>query len=272
MAQNGTEQVAGDLLGVSIIKLRGERGAAPRAPRCCRGARGHRLRLRCRLLGARTLRLGSAPSRPTRPRSSSHAPSSRRARDRASPQAPSSLRARGSASSTSAGPDDTWPLTVGAVEPMTPRFMSSGGISPPRPRPRMPRRQRRCVRRTARRLTRLRSRRSGSRELIGNRRNSSRRRDLEVIAALAEIDHIRVVRVAENAQEEALVERLAVAAQELARLAANGARRHRMILARRELGHRLLEQRERLIAREPLADHLRLRGARRWCTRCRLER
>jgi hypothetical protein len=68
------------------------------------------------------------------------------------------------------------------------------------------------------------------------------------------------VRVAKNAKEEALVERLAVASQKLARLAANGARGNRRILARRELVDRTLEQRERLVTREPLSDHLGLGG------------
>src|SRR5687768_918979 len=102
------------------------------------------------------------------------------------------------------------------------------------------------------RLT-LRSDRHGSLELIGNRRDVGRRRQLPIVSTLPEVDDVGVVRVPQNADEHALVERLAVTAQKVARLTTDVAREHWRVGATGEDVDGPSNEVERLVSREALA-------------------
>jgi len=65
------------------------------------------------------------------------------------------------------------------------------------------------------------------RELIGDRIRFGGRRNLEVVAATTQIDYPIVMRILEDTDEHPVVQALAVAAEEIARLRANIARADR---------------------------------------------
>jgi hypothetical protein len=91
-----------------------------------------------------------------------------------------------------------------------------------------------------------------ARELLGHRRCLGGARDLEIIAALAQIDDAFVVRVFQNADEHAVAETFGIALQQLTCAKANVAGAHRLF-ARRHVVDRLANELERLGARQTLA-------------------
>jgi hypothetical protein len=91
------------------------------------------------------------------------------------------------------------------------------------------------------------------RHLLGYRRCLGGTRDLEVVAATAEIDDPRVVRVLQDSHEHALVETFRIVAEQLPRAATHlaGARR---LVAGGKLTDRASNKVERFGASEPLTD------------------
>ena len=79
-------------------------------------------------------------------------------------------------------------------------------------------------------------------ELLRDRGDLHRQRDLVVIAATTQIDDVAVVRVLQDADEVALAQALAVATEKLERLLAHATRRNGAI-AGRERGHGAADQR-----------------------------
>ena len=119
-----------------------------------------------------------------------------------------------------------------AADRTTPMLRRSAGGAPGRPpRPRGPLTPRAPMPRgtggAASRRRRVGDRRL--RELVGHRLRLGGTRDLEVVAAATQVDHVVVVRVLEDAREVALAEALAVATEQLARLGADDARAHCLI-------------------------------------------
>ncbi len=76
--------------------------------------------------------------------------------------------------------------------------------------------------------------------------------DFEVVTAAAQIDHIVIVCILQDAGEVAITEALAVASQQIARLGANDSRTNRG-LADGKRFHRAPHEVEGLVARESLA-------------------
>src|SRR5215469_11187333 len=135
-------------------------------------------------------------------------------------------------------------------------------------------RHRRTSCRAWRRLSSRPRSRGGRVELLRDRRRSRGWYDLVVVATTAQIDHVCVVRIAQDPREVTLVQALAVSPEDLERFRANIRCAHRGI-AVLQPEDRAPNEVERFIARQPLTrgtngrPHLVLlvRRGRRWYRR-----
>jgi hypothetical protein len=89
-------------------------------------------------------------------------------------------------------------------------------------------------------------------ELLGHWGGGHCWRDLEIVAATAQIDHVAIVRVAENAREIVLAQARAVTPEDLASLCPHG-RGARGALIGRERADRFAHETERFVPRQTLS-------------------